>query len=348
MKNNSMRDRIQLLQKELKETHVLFEEYYDLYYLTDVKFSKATLIIGKNTALFVDGRYKEVAERNVSCPVFSPECLSDFLKKNHIKRLEFDPSKTTYERYQTLTSNSLTLIPKENPLEKYRLIKTKEEIKAIQKSADLLMEGFKYICSILKAGMTEEEVAKKFEIFCLEKGAERLAFESIIAFGANSAMPHHRAGKTVLKNNTLVLVDIGIIVDEYASDMTRTIAFGKIPKELSNISNIVRAAHREALECVREGVSAKELDRIARDVIAKHCDYPILHGLGHGVGLEVHESPRLNIQAKHDMELKENMVITIEPGIYIPGLGGIRYEDMILVQKKGFKNFYKNLTFDRV
>lgn len=352
MKNSSIKtvikNKIALLQKKLSGNFFVFEEYYDIYYLTHLKMSKATLIVGKESALFVDGKYEEIAKRQWPFVVHPIEELKEWLKKCRIDELYFDAAKTSYERYLSFKKIIKNFKSLENPLKEIRAIKSSEEIHALEKSAELLMKGFLYIKSCLKEGITEKQIATAFEIYCLEQGAEKLSFEPIIAFGANSVMPHYRAGGGVLKKNMLVLIDIGVVVESYASDMTRVVFFGKVDSKLAIIDDLVKKTHAKVLAHVKAGVSVQELDAIARNFIQTHGNYPILHGLGHGIGLEVHEYPSLNIRAPKEVKLKKNMVVTIEPGIYLPGLGGSRHEDMILIQENGFKNFYKDLYADGV
>lgn len=352
MKNSLLKTvikkKLTLLQKKLKGECFIFEEYYDLFYLTHLKISKGALVIGREIALFVDGRYEECARKHFPGKVLLWDTFKEWLKEQKIQELYFDPSKTSYERYLILKQMAKSVKASWNPLRELRMIKTPQEVELIEKSAQLLMKCFLYVKSFLKEGVTEKEVAKALEIYALQEGADKLSFESIIAFGPNSAMPHYRAGEAVLRKNTLVLIDIGVVVEGYASDMTRVVFFGKVEPRLLAIYDLVGKVHQEVLKHVKPGVSVKKLDAIARDYIAAHGGYPILHNLGHGIGLEVHEYPTLGIRTPQEVKLKKNMVVTIEPGIYVPDLGGVRHEDMILIEEGGFRNFYKNLYSDKV
>ena len=339
-------ERVDRLLALLSDKIFVFEEYYDLYYLTGLKLSKGTLLIGSQIALFVDTRYEEIAKKKCPWPVYtlSEEAIKKWLQASPEKNLCFDGAKTSYDRYifwdkltQVLNKE---LIAENSPLQAIRMIKSDEELQALEQSADLLTRGFSYIKSLLKEGVTESQLAKAFEIFCLEQGAQKLAFEPIIAFGENSAMPHYRSGSTQLKLPTVVLIDIGVTLNDYASDMPRTLLLGEVDPRLFEIYNLVKDTHDRVLQHVKPGVSIRFLDQFARSCIQ---NYPILHALGHGIGLEVHEYPRISIQSLEDTILQKNMVITIEPGIYIPGLGGVRYEDTVVLQDNGFKNFYNKL-----
>lgn len=339
--------RLLSLQRELQERWFIFEEYYDLYYLTGLKLSKGVLMVGSKIVLFVDGKYEEAAKKTGLCEVISLERLPWWLKHEKVEHVEFDPSTTTYERYLFLHAH-VPLKPAVNPVKDMRRVKSMSEIQAIESSAQLLMKGFSYICTLLKEGVQEKQLAKMFEIFCLEAGADRLAFEPIIAFGAHSAMPHYRAGEGVLKKGDCVLIDIGVVVHDYASDMTRTLFFGKVHPELEKIAALVDITYAEVAGHARPGVSAQHLDRVTRECIQAQGKYPILHSVGHGIGLEVHESPSLSIHATQDVLLQQNMVVTIEPGVYLPGIGGVRHENMVLIEKTGARDFYQALQVDRI
>ncbi len=341
-----LKQRLAHLTPLLSDNIYIFEEYYDLYYLTGVKLSRGTLLIGLQIALFVDPRYEEIAKKKCPWPVYSlsEEAIKNWLQEHAEKTLYFDGAKISYERYlfwqKLALSINLQITPEVNPLQAIRMIKSDEELHALKESADLLMRGFTYIKTLLKEGVTEIQVSKAFEIFCLEQGAQKLSFEPIIAFGENSAMPHYRSGLKQLKFPSVVLIDIGVTFNDYASDMTRTLLLGDVDPKLLEIYQLVKHTHKEVLKHVKSGVSIKFLDQLARDSIQS---YPILHSLGHGIGLEVHEYPRISVQASQDLLLQKNMVITIEPGIYVPALGGVRLEDTIVVQEDGFENFYSKL-----
>jgi Xaa-Pro aminopeptidase len=212
----------------------------------------------------------------------------------------------------------------------------------MRNSANLLWRGFEFIQSSLKVGVTEKEISKKFEIFCLEQGGEGLSFEPIIAFGASSAMPHYRSQNVPLTADRIVLVDIGVKLDGYHSDMTRCLFFGKEDPYLSRLYEITQKAQRSALAECRPGQTVKQIDLAARHVYKKEgVEELFVHSLGHGIGLEVHEYPRIKFDTEDkDLVLEEGMVFTVEPGLYVPGVGGVRYEDTIVITSDGYENFY--------
>ncbi len=337
-------DRINAVFKAHKVDVLIIEKPIDLFYLTGLNLSLGTLLISKKGGqLFVDERYLAFAKKNGPCPCekTTKEALSK--KLNSYSKIGFDAAETLYARFEELSKLTIKeLIPLKKLTDATRAIKTPTEIKALKKSAALLWKGFQFLKKNLKVGITEKAAATLFEVFCLEKGAEGMAFEPIVAFGKNTAFPHYRPGSTRLKKGDSVLLDLGVVVDHYNSDMTRTFFFGKPDPRLVVFHAVVKEAHDAALLYCRPGVKVGELDRAARRVIEKAgLDAHLAHSLGHGVGLEIHEFPRLKIQGEDsNVTLKEGMVITIEPGLYWPGVGGCRLEDTIVITREGYDNFY--------
>lgn len=342
-------NRIQHVQQKLKEHHLdacLIEDSVDLFYLTGLKMSAGKLLIyAQGALLLVDGRYFQVAKEKSGLPVEKDtmESLRTFCKKNGVKRCGFDGRHTSYDCFSSLKEAlDLQLISSTPLFKTLRSIKEEKEIQAMKKSARLLWQGFKFLSTQLKTGVTEKELCKRFEIFCLEKGAEGMAFEPIVAFGKNSAMPHYHSQNTRLKAGDIVLIDIGCVLGGYNSDMTRVLFYKTPDPLLSKLYTIAKRAQRNALNLCRPGVTLRDLDKAARQVMAEeNVEDLFVHGLGHGIGLECHEFPRVaSIGEDKDRELEPGMVITIEPGLYIPGKGGVRYEDTIVITENGYVNFY--------
>lgn len=326
----------------------LIENPTDIFYFTGVKLSRGTFFVAQKTAtLCVDGRYTEMAKKSSPFPVSSiqDEALEKLWKSPRWKQLStigFDTSLSFAEHKKLKTFFSKLkrkLKPCDHPIQKQRAIKDSKELSDLKKSAALLWKGFMHIRKSLKVGMTEAELAQQFEFYCRKNGAEALSFEPIIAFGVNSALPHHHSGSRKLKNGDVVLVDIGVVLNGYMSDMTRVIFFGEVPKKIQELSRIVKQAHKEVLKHLRPGVEVAELDHIARKVMGKK-EKLFLHSLGHGIGLNVHEYPLISKKTKK-VKLEAGMVITIEPGLYLPGVGGIRHEDMLVITKTGYQNLLK-------
>jgi Xaa-Pro aminopeptidase len=347
MPSKTFSNRVSKLQsclKTWKADGCLIENPLDLFYLTGLQLSLGILVVHlAKVKLFVDGRYIEFAKKNSPFPVelLSQNTVSAFLRP--IRTLVFDSYWATvlrHDQLKQLYTGVLQEVPQ--PLRELRLIKDAAELKLMKKSAAVVWKGFEHIRKSLETGITEKELALSFEIFCRKQGAEKLSFDPIIAFGKNSAYPHYRPGNVKLKKDQLVLIDIGVVVDHYHSDMTRTVFFGKPNPQLVLLETVVKKAHDAALKIYKNGTKIGDLDKAARHVIEKAgLQELILHSLGHGIGLETHEFPRLKYRGEdHNVTLQEGMVITIEPGLYLPGTGGIRYEDTIAITSKGYTNFY--------
>lgn len=319
----------------------LVERPADLFYLTGLTLSKGCLFIRKGGAiLYVDGRYYDRAKKEAPCEVMH----WDNLKKIEEKEIDFDSSFVSYERYLAMQKGfpHVKWVPRPNPLKDYRAIKEPEEISALKKAASLTWRGYQKIVEELKEGITEEELALIFEIFCRKNGASGLSFRPIIAFGDNSAYPHHRAGKSRLKKGQAVLVDVGAIVDHYCGDMTRFTFLNGLADPLSDLEEIVRRAQQKAIDYVKPGIKFGELDQIVQHEFSKtNVKQFYIHSLGHGIGLEAHEFPLIRADGEdRDVELKPGMVFTVEPGLYQPGIGGVRLEDMVLVTNTGCENLF--------
>lgn len=340
MKNERIKKTANLL-SEYKIEALLVEEPVNIRYLTGLDVSAGTLVIGpKKALLFVDGRYYEAVKEKSPVPVklSSDDALIKELQKGTFgKDIGFDKEKTPFTRYDTLKKalKKITLKPVEDIVKnKVRLIKSPEEITLMKKAAALGAKGFQYAVNTLETGISELDVAKRLKIFWLEQGADGFAFEPIVAFGKNTANPHHRPTTNKLKKGDLVLLDLGVSLKAYASDMTRALFFGKPNSKLVSVYETVHEAHERALKKCKPGAKLSALDKAARDYIAKRgYDEYFTHGLGHGIGLEVHESPTFKNES---LMLEPGMAITIEPGVYLPGIGGVRIEDTIIITKEGY------------
>lgn len=351
--------RLQRLQHSLPALDcqaVLIEDPIDLYYLTGLELSTGKLLVAADqAALIVDKRYFELCQQRSPVPVWEAEthplntCLTspEFAV---LKTLGFDGAKTSYKNYRQLEKqtvpHAIQLRPLDAPLQPLRAIKDPDEIQLLRDAASLGSLGFDFVLSLLKEGITEIEVADQLEIFWKKHGSKGLAFDPIIAFGANSSMPHYRAGRARLKKGDIVLVDIGVNLHHYHSDMTRTVFFGTPHPQLLAIHAIVQQAQRAALARCRPGITLGELDAAARELIAAQGFGPqFSHSLGHGVGLEIHEYPPVkNAPPYQNVPLAAGMVITIEPGIYLPQLGGVRIEDTVAITADGCEDLTKRPT----
>jgi len=337
-----MKERIAQFQKRIRGDAAIIENPTDLLYLTGMHLSRGVLAATKNEAvLYVDGRYFAKASKEAPCDVklLDTEALARFLREAKVEKLEYDSAQTSCDRLFALQKESeqVELIPKSRILKLERGVKDLEEISALKRAAALTWRGCQHAASLLKEGITEEEIAFEFEYYVRKHGASGLSFEPIVAFGENSAYPHYRAGKAKLQNDQIVLIDVGAIVDSYRGDLTRVHFFGKPHPELQKMLEITQAAQRAAIETIRPGVKLEEVDRAARDVFRNEgVESLFVHGLGHGIGLETHEFPSLKTgNGDGELSLEPGTVFTVEPGLYRPGLGGVRWEDMVCVTDKG-------------
>lgn len=322
----------------------------NIFYLTgfplhkDAPGREVFLLLTKKGNLFItDGRLTEfakqvvpkkftVVERNYKSSVI--EIIKSFLYKNKFKTLEYEKADLTVLELEKLTKDlkKIKLIGSKEAIEKLRLIKNKKEIEAIKKAAEITDKTFSFILPCLKAGVTETEIVWKIKTI-FHSFSATAAFKPIVASGAGSSIPHYLSTSKKLKNNELVLLDFGAKYQGYCSDMTRIVFLGKADSKTRNIYNTVLTAQEKALKLKTR--SAKKIDKMARDTIIKAGFPSIPHGVGHGVGISIHEDPRLN--PKSEDRLKTGMVFTIEPGIYIKGWGGIRIEDLVVYEEKGIE-----------
>ncbi len=340
-------NKLQTALKNLELDALLVEDSLDLFYLTGLKLSVGKLLISsKDCVLFVDGRYLQIATEKAPCQSFldSTDQFLGFCSQRAIKKVGFDGRHTSYDQFVKWEHlySALTFVSAGKFFKTIRAVKDEEEIAKMKKSAALLWRGFEHINTLLKVGITEKEVAKSFEIFCLQNGADGLSFESIIAFGSNGSMPHYRSQNVPLKEGDAVLIDIGVVLDSYHSDMTRVVFFKKEDPYLAKLYAIAKRAQKAALAFCLPGSTFKQLDLAAREVMKQEgVEELFVHSLGHGIGLETHEYPRIKYDNEDkDVVLESGMVFTVEPGLYVPGVGGVRYEDTVVVTANGYENFY--------
>lgn len=322
----------------------LVEQLDDLFYLTGMELSKGRLFVSRTEAiLFVDGRYYDLAKKAAPCSAMRWEEQNKIFEKQ--QQITFDSATVSFDAYQALKNGcpNVEWTAEASPVKTLRVMKEPMEIAALKKAAHLTWRGYQKIIEKLQVGVSEWELALAFETFCRKNGASRLSFSPIIAFGENSAYPHHRAGLARLQENQIVLVDVGAVVDHYCGDMTRVFFFGHIDPKLIRFTQIVKKAQKKAIEHVRPGIKVGKLDQMVREEFEKERVKQLyIHSLGHGIGLETHEFPsKIKFDGESsDLILQAGMVITIEPGLYQPGLGGVRIEDMVCVTETGCENFF--------
>lgn len=358
--------RIKRLQKTLRRKKtggILISQPQNRRYLSgftafdhDISESSGVLFIpasGKGW-LLTDFRYALQAEQEVShldIKIYKKGLLpflKKFLPKQGIENMGFESHYMLHSTVQSLeklfSKLNIKLVPLTALVEKMRCIKEPGEIEIIRKSVRLNEKVFKAIFPTILPGTSEIEIALALEQEMRKRGAERASFDSIVASGDNGALPHAVPTPSPILKNRSLTIDMGLVLDGYCSDMTRTFPVGKADKEYKKIHRIVRRAQIAGMKAVRAGVTGQEVDRAAREVItgAGYGKY-FRHSLGHGVGLAVHEAP--TVSPRGAAKLKEGMIVTIEPGIYIPGWGGVRLEDMVVVTKKGCENLNRDTTW---
>ena len=222
-----------------------------------------------------------------------------------------------------------------------RMVKDAEEIALLERAQEITDAAFEHICGFIRVGMTEQELRLELERFMLANGADGLSFDTIMATGANGANPHAQPGQTRVREGDMIVIDYGALYREYHADMTRTVCVGEPGFEQRRVYDVVREAHEACAAAIKPGVIGRDIHQIAVDIIteAGYGEY-FAHGLGHGVGLEIHENPYLN--RLYDKPLPEGSVVTDEPGIYLPGRFGVRLEDTGVVAAEGFRPFAKS------
>jgi len=312
-------------------------------YLTGFRGTTSAVIVTHDDAFFLcDFRYTEQAQDQVQgfrieqVDGSQDAVVAERLGKLGVCRAAFDSRVLTVEQYtriQDKFSGELSAQP--HLLARLRQCKDAGEVERLRQATTLAEDVLDDLIPEIKAGIAERELAARFEYEFKRRGAEGPSFPPIVLFGARSSLPHGMPGGTQLAEGDVVLLDFGCIRNSYCSDLTRTFAFGNIPDSwFEEIYRVTREAQQAALAAVRPGAACKAVDAVARDHIEKagYGKY-FGHGLGHGVGLEIHEGPRLN---KHsDAVLEEGMAFTVEPGIYLPGRGGVRIEDLVVVTGDG-------------
>ncbi|MDH5767525.1 MAG: Xaa-Pro peptidase family protein [Nitrospirota bacterium] len=319
----------------------LVTDIHNVRYLTGFSGSSGFLFITESkNILITDFRYKEQAGREVQGWDIVIEkrdmikTIKRLSQKIGIKKLGFESS-LSYNFFRRLSKGDLTLKAFKGLIERLRVIKDALEIDSLREAVRRAESAFLDIKPYIKKGISERAIALRLEERLKKRGCRHIPFEVIVASGSNSAMPHAKPTEKKLNKGDLVIIDWGGEADGYLSDMTRTVLLkgGNLNKK-KEIYQLVLEANKRAISFVSPGISSKEIDHSARNVIEKAGYGEFFgHGTGHGVGLQVHESPHITMNKKET--IKENMVFTIEPGIYVPGFGGVRIEDMVVVKSDG-------------
>ena len=311
-------------------------------YLTGFTGSAGVLLAGKRPVFWTDGRYGEQARKEVGgsrvVVAKGPSVLAALkhAKASGVKRLGFEAEHVTVAQRRSLSPelHGLRLMETSGVVETLRLVKDAAEVDRIRAAVNLASRCFLPLLRTMRPGVRENEVAARLEFAARKAGASAMSFETIVAGGVRSALPHGVASDARLPTRGFVVLDYGVILDGYCSDMTRTVHMGRASRESRALYEAVLEAQLAAIAAVKPGVSAGEVDAAARNCLQRNklAKY-FTHSTGHGVGLEIHEIPRVGV--KQNTMLETGMVITIEPGIYLPGRCGIRIEDMVVVTDTG-------------
>jgi Xaa-Pro aminopeptidase len=333
-------NKIRQLLKRKKIDAVIITNPYNRRYLSGFDGSAGVLLISLEKALLItDFRYVEQAAAQAKQFTIHRwqdnliGSLAMLIDNEDWSKIGFESKHVVYSIYDEMKEKlPVELVSLSDTAEKQRMIKNEDELAALRFGTKILDQAFKHICSFIRPGITEREVALELEIYLLRQGAEEKSFHFIVASGKRGAMPHGTASTKELTRGELITIDFGAVFGGYATDMTRTVALGAVSQRQIEIYDIVKEAQQKASLAIKPGLKGREVDAVARDTIVKagYGEY-FGHGLGHGIGLETHEQPVLNPQS--NTVLKAGMVVTVEPGIYIPEWGGVRIEDMVVVTK---------------
>jgi Xaa-Pro aminopeptidase len=322
--------------RALLEDPLLVVDRVNIRYLTGFDSSNAALLVTEDElTLYSDFRYAAAA-RAVEGAEFvqTKRALLGDLAERLAGRIGFEASSLSYAGFETLNSGSIELVPRHGLVESLRTVKDEDEIAAIRLGAQITTRALEQFVEEPFVGRTERELAWRLEALLRELGAERLAFDIGLGAGPNSALPHAEPGDRVVEAGDAIVVDLGAVVDGYCSDCTRTFAAGEVPGWLERVHAVCLEAQLAGLVAVSPGATGFEVDGAARAVIeAAGQGEAFGHGLGHGVGLLVHEGPRLSTESED--VLVEGNVVTVEPGIYLEEVGGVRIEDLVVVREGG-------------
>lgn len=338
-------ERLQQLRATCKEQGIdglVVTNPYNRRYITGFTGSAGIALITQDTAVFItDFRYVEQANKQVQGFEIVEhtgrvvDALQEQVQRLQLNRLGFEEENLTFAIYQLYNETlSTELVPTKALIETIRLVKTDDEISVLKAAAKIADEAYLHILNYIKPGISEIDVANELEFYMRKLGATSSSFDIIVASGWRSALPHGVASDKLIQTGELVTLDYGALFNDYISDITRTVAVGEISEELTDIYSTVLAAQELGVQGIKPGMTGKEADSLTRDYITEkgYGNY-FGHSTGHGIGLEVHEGPALSSKTK--IKLEKNMVVTVEPGIYIPNVGGCRIEDDIVITADG-------------
>jgi Xaa-Pro aminopeptidase len=331
-------DRVRRLQETLEQP-LLVTNPINVKYLVGFDSSNCALLVERDRVrLFTDFRYIQSARalEDVEPVETKRDTIGALGELLGGERVSFE-GLLPYVLYERLRGAGVELTPAEPTIERLRAVKDEQELAALRKACAITDRAFERLTQVQFSGRTERDVSWELQQIFHEEGADGVAFEFIVGAGPTGSSPHARAGDRVIREGELVVIDAGCTIDGYASDYTRTFAVGSVNGELREAYDVVLAAQQAALDGIRAGISGVEADALARNVIdASPFSGKLGHGLGHGLGLDVHEAPRLSTESSDTLE--PGNVVTVEPGIYVEGRFGIRIEDDVVVTGDGLEN----------
>lgn len=329
-----------------KNTAILITDRIFRKYFSKIDIDEGVMVLGEEIAYFLDARYFGGYEDTLKslgiCPLLykGEQDIKDYLLGKGVKTLYIDFDKTTVTEFRKYKTFGLKLKDGGDRLNRARSIKSAKEISLIKKSCSIIEKAIYFAIDNLSVGKTELEVAKEIEDKIISLGGDGTSFDTIVAFNENSAVPHHEPSDKKLELNSVVLIDTGASYKGYASDITRTIYFGGAPSsEFIRVYNAVKTANELAIEISTSSMTAVEMDAIARDfLISQGYGEYFTHSLGHGLGLEIHEYPRLSPKGRG--KISNGTVFTIEPGVYLDGKFGVRIEDTVVMKNGKIQRLY--------
>lgn len=326
----------------------LVTDEISIFYFTGFPHSEGYLMITPdNSYLLVDFRYIEAAQNTVKSSevvIFSNpfETINNLISANNTEEILLEADKITVSAFRTMQKEIKAELTGDDKLSQFikdlRIIKSADEIEKLKTAQNIAEKAYLEVLNMVKPGITERQIALELEYLMKKNGAEKIAFDLITVTGKKTSLPHGVPTDVEVRNGDFVTFDIGAVYEGYHSDMTRTVAVGEVSDKKRQIYDIVLKSHLAGLDAVRAGVSGFDVDKVCRDII-KDAGYGEFfgHGTGHGVGLEIHEEPR--VSPKGETILKSGMIITVEPGIYLPDEFGVRIEDTVLVTDNGYETF---------
>ena len=342
-RRRSVANRLAGLKAELKVDGLLLSSPANIQYLTGFTGSNGLLLLtATELHFFTDPRYALTAQANITGKVHVAKGpllveAAKLITRKHFRRIGFEPSVMRVDQHEQLGKQlgaRVTLRPTGGIVEELRSIKSPSEILRIRKSVMINSEAYFRTLKRFKIGLREQEIAAELDFHMRVLGAEKPAFETIVAAGPHSALPHAHPGPRRVETNELLLIDMGATAEGYTSDMTRVTFTGTPSKKIRDMYQAVLEAQLAAIGTVKAGATTAKVDGAARKVLREYkLEKEFVHSTGHGLGLEIHETPRIG--RKDKTKLQAGMVITIEPGVYLDGLGGVRIEDTVLVTENG-------------